>query len=328
MAYRWGDKDYYRVTGVISGRECEAVAWNIKAGTKKSLVANAITLPGSLMHWKIEKFLREVKGYGPPEPLVWGSGAEDILKRWQENDQMQERLVMPANEGFEGFLQFYRSLEFNNGEERVSGIDPILIEQTMFVDNFMGTGLAVAGTADLIGRVWLKGVVEGDGYFHECKHVQPHDPLCNCSSQWVATLMDWKYSIKKQASHPEQLSTYHHMAEVTGQFEIVTEGGKYPINAEVWSGLFKKPNHAVGYSLYKYEVNINPFLDALNILQCPEFRSLNHRNYTYGLKGRCMFCQYQNNCPDRAGFESDGLVIVESTPEGKPMTMYEVEFDE
>lgn len=327
MAYRLKGKDYYRVTGVISGRECEAVAWNIKHGTKKSLVANAITLPGSLVHWKIEKFLREVKGYGPPEPLVWGTGGEIIIKRWQDDDEIQERLIMPANIGFEGFMQFYRAHEFNDGDVRRSGIDPILIEQSLFVDDFMGTGISVAGTADLIARVWLKGQVEEDGYFHECKHLQPHDPLCKCTGQWVVTLMDWKFSIKKQASHPEQLSTYHHMAEVTGQFDIAGENGKYPVNGEVWSCLFKKPNHAIGYTLHKYEVNVKPFLDALEVLKQPKFRSLNHRNYTYGLKGRCMFCQYQNSCPDRAGFESDGIVHVEMK-DGKPTVVYEAKKDE
>lgn len=311
MAYRRGGKDYYRVTGVIGGKECEAIAYNIKHGVSKDLVANAITLPGSLGHWKIEKFLREVKDYGPPEPLMWGKGAEDIIKLWQDENVLQERLIMPANECFEGFMQFYRAHEFHNGDERVSGIDPILIEQTMFVEDFMGTGIAVAGTADLIARVWLKGQVEEDGYFHECKHIQPHDPLCICTGQWVVTLMDWKYSIKKQSSHPEQLSTYHHMAEVTGQFDIVSENDKYAVNAEVWSVLFKKPNHAIGYALHKYIVDIKPFLDSLEILKCPKFTTLNHRNYSYGLKGRCMFCQYQNHCPDRAGFESDGIVHVD-----------------
>lgn len=319
MAYRLNGKDYYRVTGVISGRECEAVAWNIRHGTQEGLVANAVTLPGSLMHWKVEKFLREAKGLGPPEPLTWGAGADEIIQRWQENDEIQERLIMPANEGFEGFLQFYRSMEFHDGEQRRSGIDPILIEQTMFVDDFMGTGMAVAGTADLIARVWLRGTVEEDGYFHECTHLQnTHDPLCQCNNQWVVTLMDWKYSIKKQKSHPEQLSTYHHMAEVTGQFEIASENGRFPVNHQVWSGLFKQPNHAIGYALHKYNTDVRPFLDSLEILQRPKFRSLNHRNYSYGLKGRCMFCQYQNNCPDRAGFQSDGIVHVEVREGEKP----------
>ncbi|MBD3405076.1 MAG: hypothetical protein GF411_02935 [Candidatus Lokiarchaeota archaeon] len=311
MAYRRDGKDYYRVTGVIGGRECEAVAWNIRHGTEKSLVGNAITLPGSLVHWKIEKFLCEAKGYALPPPINWGPSAEKIIKRWEEAGQIQERLIMPANEGFEGFLQFYRSLYYFNDEERVPGLDPILIEQTMFVDDFMGTGMAVAGTADLIGRVWLKGQVADDGYFHECAHHVPNDPLCECKSQWVVTLMDWKYSIRKQASHPEQLSTYHHMAEVTGNFDKASENGKYPINHECWSGLFKRPNNEIGYELYKYPVDTSAFLEALDILKEPKFRTLNHRNFRLGLKGRCMFCAYQNNCPDRVVYDHDGIVHVD-----------------
>jgi len=318
MAYRRGGKDYYRVTGVLSGRECQAIAYNIKHGVGKDLIANAITLPGSLTHWKIEKFLCEVKGYAPPPPISWGSGAEGIIKRWQENDEIQERLIMPANEGFEGFMQFYRSLEFFDGEERRSGLDPILIEQTMFVDDFMGTGMAVAGTADLIARVWLKGQVEKDGYFHECKHIQPNDPLCTCTNQWVVTLMDWKYSIKKQGSHPEQLSTYYHMAKVTGKFDIASENGKYPINAEVWSGLFKKPAHAIGYQLLKYKVDVAPFLNALEILENPKFTSLNSRNYSTGLSGRCMFCAYQNHCPEHEVHDSDQIVYVDLEEDKRP----------
>ncbi|RLI54363.1 MAG: hypothetical protein DRP09_13265 [Candidatus Thorarchaeota archaeon] len=312
MAYERDGKSYYRVTGVLSGLECEAVAWNIRNKTSTNLVANAVTLPGSLMHWKIEKFLSEVKGYEPPPPIEWGHGSEKIIKRWNDEGTIQERLVMPANEGFEGFLQFFRSFEYNDGERRHNGIDPIFIEKTMFVDDFMGTGMAVAGTVDLIARVRLKGKVEEDGLFHECKHIQPHDPLCDCKYHWVVTIMDWKYSIRKQASHPEQLSTYRYMAEVTGVLNDATEYGRYPLNHENWSVLFKKPNHGIGYELFKYQYNINPFLEALDILKNPRFTTLNHRNYTKNLKGRCMFCQYQNHCPDRAGFDSDGVVHVDS----------------
>ncbi len=311
--YRFNDKDYFRVTGVVSSKECEQVGHNIKNKVSKDLVTNAVTIPGSLMHWKNEKFLCEYKEYAPPSPIRWSKGANKILKSWEEAGEIQERLVMPANQGFEGFLQFWNKhhYEDENGV-RISGIDPIMIEKSMFVENFANTGFAVAGTCDLIARVRLKGKIEEDGYFHECKHHRPHDPLCECSIQWVVTLMDWKYSIQKQPSHPEQLAAYHHMGGVTGAFDIVSENGRFPINHENWSCLFKKPNNVVGFTIHKYpQAKYLPaFLLALEIMRDPKPRSLNHRNYTYGLKGRCMFCAYQNNCRDRETSNEDQTVYV------------------
>lgn len=312
--YRYEEQDYFRVTAVLSSKECEAVGYNVVHKVGTDLVTNAVTIPGILMHWKNEKFLREVKERAPPEPIRWNKGSLEILEGWEQNSELQERLVMPADEGFQGFLQFYRDPKFSyiddNGE-RKSGINPILIEHNMFVENFSGTGFRIAGTADLIARVWLKGNIEADGYFHTCKHFSGDDPLCTCNQQWVVTLMDWKYSIMKQASHDEQLSAYHYMARVTGALDIASENGKYPINYENWSLLFKKPNHQIGYTLNSYPQDLSGFLSALEIMQDPRFRSLNHRNFTYGLKGRCMFCAYQNNCPDRRKIDEDQTVYVE-----------------
>lgn len=310
--YRYDGDDYFRVTTIPSTKECEAVGYNVKHKVSTDLVKNAVTLPGTLMHWKNEKFLREVKGRAPPQTIRWDKGSLKILDEWEQNSVLQERLIMPANEGFEGFMQFYRSLEYvdDNGE-RKSGLDPILIEHNMFVENFANTGFRVAGTADLIARVWLKGKIEVDGYFHGCKHFSGDDPLCTCKSQWVVTLMDWKYSIMKQASHAEQLSAYHYMAVVTGAFDIASENGQFPTNYENWSCLFKKPNHQIGYALNSYPQDLSGFLSGLEIMRDPKFRSLNHRNFTYGLKGRCMFCAYQNNCPDRYSIDEDQTVHVE-----------------
>lgn len=308
MSYRKDGKDYYRVTGVIGVKECEATGYNIVHRVKKDLVANAIALPGSLGHWKIEKFLCEVKEYAPPDPITWGSGAEQIIQRWFESGVLQERLTMPSDDCFEGFMCFYNDHFHHTGTELIPSIDPILIERTMFVEDFMGTGMSVAGTADLIARVWLKGNISEDGYFHECNHGE----CTECTSQWVVTLMDWKYSIRKQSSHPIQLSTYHHMAKITGAFDIASENGSYPINAENWSVLLKKPNNAIGYTRNKYSVDLTDFLDALKIMKAPQFRTFNHRTRRFGLKGRCMFCQYQNHCPDRVNYSSDGVVHVTS----------------
>jgi hypothetical protein len=266
------------------------------------------------MHWKIEKFLREVKGRAPPQPIRWNKGSLQILEEWENNSELQERLIMPADEGFQGFLQFFRDPErsyIDGNDERQPGVDPILIEHNMFVENFANTGYRVAGTADLIARVWLKGKMEADGYFHGCKHFSGDDPLCTCKQQWVVTLMDWKYSIMKQASHSEQLSAYHYMAGVTGGFDIASENGRFPLNYENWSCLFKKPNHVIGHALNTCPQDLTPFLSALEIMQDPKPRSLNHRNFTYGLKGRCMFCAYQNNCPDRRSTSEDQTVYVE-----------------
>ena len=312
--YRYNEEDYFRVTAVLSAKECEAVGYNVKNKVSDNLVTNAVTIPGTLMHWKIEKFLFEVKGRGPPEPIRWSKGALEILEEWERNNVLHERLIMPADEGFQGFLQFYRNPEFSYIDDsgvRQPGIDPILIEHNMFVENFSGTGFRVAGTGDLIARVWLKGKMEHDGYFHSCKHFKGDDPLCTCTHQWVVTVMDWKYSVMRQASHNEQLSAYHYMARVTGAFDMATENGKYPINYENWSGLFKKPNHVIGYEVNKYPQDLAHFLSALEIMRDPKPRTLNHRNETYGLKGRCMFCAYQNNCPDRRSTSMDQTVYVE-----------------
>lgn len=322
--YKINNREFYRVTSILGGLECEAVAWNVRYGKGEELLANSVTLPGSLMHWKIEKFMREKAGLGPPEPLTWGPGTEDIYRKWCEEGVEQERLIMPANEGFDGFLQFFKSMEWVDEDGvRHDGIIPVLIEQTMFVDDFHGTGIPVAGTADLIARVRLKGKVGEDGYFHECTHIQPFDPLCDCTYQWVVTVMDWKYSVNKQSSHAEQLSAYHYMAKVTGQFDIATENGKYPINFENWSVLFKRPNHAVGYTLYKYPYDIKPFLYALEILKHPRFISLSHRNFKTGLHGRCMFCPYANNCPERVVYSSDEVVDLDA----KRGLMLEAKYD-
>ncbi len=309
--YRYRNRDYFRTTGVLSSKECQAVGYNIKNKVKKDLVTNAITIPGTLMHWKNEKFLREVKDLAPPEPTHWSKGAQEILDQWTKDGEIQERLIMPANQGFDGFMMFWKKYHHINEEGiEVPSIDPVLIEHTMYVDNFANTGMAVAGTADLIARVWLKGEIEEDGYFHECKHHIPYDPLCKCTHMWVVTLMDWKFSIRKQPSHPEQLSAYHYKAMVTGAFDIVSEDGKFPINHENWSLLFKRPNNVVGFTLNRYSQDIKPFLSALKIMEDPKFTSLNSRNYTFGLKGRCLFCSYQNNCPDRRTNDQDQTVYV------------------
>lgn len=311
MSYEIDGKKYYRVTSVISGKECEAIAYNIRHEVSKDIVINAVTLPGTLMHYKNERYLREMKGLGPPEDLVWNDGENKILDLWEKNDQIEERLYMPANEGFEGFLQFIHSLEYaSSSGERIPGIDPVFIEKRLHTDDFAGSGMSVAGTVDLIARVWLKGTVN-QNYFYECKHHRENDPNCQCGWMWVVTVMDWKYSIKKQASHREQMSAYHYMALKSGVVDIATENGRFPINHENWSILFKQPGHKIGYTIFKYEQDISGFLEACKILKSPKFRSLNHRNFTYGLKGRCMFCAYQNACPDRQTVTESQIVVEE-----------------
>ena len=309
-------KLFYRTTEVTSAPDCEARSYNVVHNVEKSLITNAVTMPGTAMHWRIEKFLRKEKGYAPPSPIVWSEGDKTIQERWYNEGVIRERLTIPVQEGFEGFMQFYRSLEFVDDDgERQSGLDPIFLERRLWTEDFEGTGLAIAGTVDLIARVWLKGTIEHDGYFHECKHIGQY-ASCQCEYQWTVTVADWKYSIQKQASHPEQMSSYHWKAandgvpdkRIPSTFDLATNNGEFPINYENWSVLLKKPNNRIGYTLHKYPQDTTAFLRACKIIMNPKFRTLSHRTMSYGLKGVCMFCQYPNNCPDRATTTESTLV--------------------
>jgi len=313
-------KLFFRVTEVASAPDCEARAYNVVHRVEKDLITNAITMPGIAMHWRIEKFLSKEKGYVPPPAIEWSDGDKEIQERWHNDGSLRERLTMPVQEGFEGFMQFYRSLEFINEKgERQSGIDPVFLERRLWTEDFAGTGLAIAGTVDLIARIWLKGDIEDDGYFHECKHLKPYDTMCKCKHQWVVTVADWKYSVQKQKSHPEQMSAYHWNGMNDGDlekgvpstFDMATDNGKFPINYENWSVLLKRPSNHIGFTIHKYPQDITAFLKACEIIKNPKFTSFSHRTSSYGLKMICTFCQYHGkHCPDGAVVSGDPTVHI------------------
>ena len=234
--YRKG-KNYYRVTEVLSALECENIAYQAKHGDpKRPRESHAVVIPGTFLHYRIERYLCEQADLAPPSVPVLNDGLKKIMEGWRENDSIDEKLHIPVKEGLLNFQHFWNAYD----------ITPIAIEQRLFYEfDYQGKNYDLGGTVDLVGRVRLKGIVivdtgSGKQTFDRCKHTDP-DPLCQCDWHDVITMMDWKFSLRPHKNHSIQLSTYMWMADKLGLVKEWSMDYKYPINNEIWSVLLKFP---------------------------------------------------------------------------------------
>ena len=315
MPYWHAGEKWFRVTEVTGVLDCQNVGYQIVHGDpKRARMANGVTLPGTFTHYKIAKHMAEETGSDlQPVPQL-NEGTRKIIEAWRKQGIIQEELYDKANSGFANFLKFWAAYT----------ITPVEIEKTMFwTVNIDGKEFRLGGTADLIGRVKMKGTTEFINindkqvlFFKECNHVQP-DPMCQCELHDVVTIMDWKYSVNPQIpGHPMQLSTYWQGAYKLGILDRISHNGKFPLNYHTWSVLLRSKRksdgtYEVDFRLHKYPYNeLGDFFTGCRIMQDPKPITLTYRTGNMGVKFRCTFCAEPLNCPLNGVWFPDSAINV------------------
>lgn len=288
--YTEDGKEYRRVSEWLSARTCEYKEWLHQNGDPtRPQETHAVVIPGTFGHDRIAKWICHTHDMEPPDPLKMNDGFRSIIRKWRKDGVIKQKLYDPVQDCFENFKQFWNAYE----------IEPVFVEKSMFYEfEYNGKTRRLAGTADLIARVKLKGTVDEDNMFHECNHVDT-DPMCECEWHWVVTYIDWKYSKTPRNDHKVQLSVYHLMGDETGITRIASQNGKYPVNAENWSVLLKSSfKHDKGYQHYRYEQDTGVFFEAAPILDDPQPITLNHKTGNIGVGMKCSFCADRLSCQD------------------------------
>ena len=296
-----------RVSEVLNAPDCETTAYLLKKGDpKRPREANAVTIPGSTLHYRIAAYISRTKGFPPPPVFRPNPGEKAIIDNWRELGILESELTVPVNEAFQNFLKFWSDHE----------IDPIAVEQYLEHDfEYKGKKRKLSGTVDLVARVKLFGIVDENNMFRQCIHVSP-DPRCQCSQHLVVTILDWKNSKTKQKNNQMQLTVYGWMGTENGKMKIWTENGKYPINAVHWSLLLKTRLGIRDYNLIRYERDFKDFFRGYNILDDPRPVPRNHRTGNVGISMRCSFCSDRPSCPTigryvpKSDSEIAGLVVI------------------
>ena len=192
---------------------------------------------------------------------------------------------------------------------------PLMIERRMFSRELYKVG----GTVDLVALAEVKGYqitatpdkkhLPSKTYFKKCDHKKP----CKCYKQRVIIVCDWKSSTKKQDGHRIQMSIYFCMLEELGVFDKLRKKG-YDIGWETWSLLLGKreikPKARIKtpYRLHLYDPTVDDFLGRWDVYKKARYMSINVKGKT-GIKGRCMFCAYLPNCPDRIMWDINGNIL-------------------
>ena len=306
-----------RVTEVIGSGECEATAYiekdeKLRKGVRTS---HMVTLPGTMLHAKIEQELKEEVGMKVPKLPLKGLDGKLLTQLRLQHQKMRKKdpkcqttyddIMNKVHDCYANYLAFRIDHPFT----------PLLIERRMFSRKFYKVG----GTVDMVALTEIKGyqiIATPDAkhlpkkqYFKMCDHTTP----CKCFKQKVVIVCDWKSSVTKQEGHRLQMSIYFCMLEELGVFDKFRQKG-YDIGWETWSLLLGKreikPKARIKtpYRLHWYDPTVDDFLVSWDVYNNARYMSINLKGKT-GIKGRCMFCAYLPNCPDRIMWDIEGNVL-------------------
>lgn len=318
MPYNVDGKIYTRITELTSYVECEALSYIDKTKPfNRPTKANAVTLAGTLVHHKIAQ--SEMKKMKRPYKSIELEFNDQERFMFQEMilDHKEQRQIQQDNpERFKDMHPDYLKTKYEKIMEDViilynnykvflndNVYKPVYIEEKKFYEP-----LLIAGTVDLVATFQLTGYVRKiniHSYFDVGeKEYFVEDP--NGEPMMVATLLDWKSSKSKQKGHALQLSAYHLMWELLGEFDRLRTNG-HIINAQSYSVLLGKrkkiPQYVINqglptqYQLFKYDMDSSPFLQCLEIRKSPRPIAMDVEG-GIGIKGRCMFCNQIVYCPD------------------------------
>lgn len=290
MPYYRDGKKSYRVSEPLSSLECENIGFQVVRGDpKRPRVANAVTIPGTFGHYRIAREIADIQGLERPKRPQQNDGVKKIIKDWRAQGSIKEMLYDHVQSMLRNWKKFWNDYE----------ITPLRVEETMFWEVLIdGKTFPLAGTVDLIARVKLKGTVDDEAFFHRCMH-GVGDPLCVCEEMEAVTMMDWKYSVAPQDSHPMQMAAYRIGSRRSGLDKITSHNFTYPMNYHNWSLLFRTPmNKPPDYKLKEYPYDmIGNFFLGCRLLLNPKPIPRTFRTGSLTVKFFCTFCAEKLNCP-------------------------------
>jgi hypothetical protein len=316
MPYTKDGKKYDRITEVVSGLECEAIAYiNETEPINRAQKSNTSSLQGTLAHNKIAK--NELGLLSKPyKRLLLELDTKDrhLLNKLVKNHRSQKKI--------ESLKDYNRSHTPTKYERMNAFIEAAYMNYISFLADYPHEVILVeekrwwdkrriAGTIDLIMKTSMNGYLKTMTLHPELgpkEYFIPDHKHPDAVPHQVVTLLDWKTSKLKQEGHRVQLSGYHFMWEELGELDRFRKKG-WKINSESWSVLlgertYPKSSRAQQdwrpYQLLKYSVESSDFLLALRIRENPRPLTVNAKSGKDGLKPRCMVCSDIMYCPDNA----------------------------
>jgi hypothetical protein len=261
------DVAYDRVTEVLSAHPksgCEKAAYMVKTGKEAQI--HIKTLAGTIVHWKIEKYLAEKYDLNPPPPLEeeltkkqWEVYQEEIMKedyvvngRTIKNQRIIP-YIMDAYANFEKFMDSKDSI-WNRYKMK-----PLYLERRVWCEEHK-----YGGTVDCIAIAIINGVEQ-------------------------IVMVDWKSGKTTLDEHHWQLAAYHHALKEMIDKGLVVLPMDIPLSNKVWCVKFGGRTWQA--SMYNAEQKgaLKEFFRAKEIFDTVT-------NTPRGWCIRCMFCPFRWGC--------------------------------
>ncbi|MHA1304844.1 MAG: PD-(D/E)XK nuclease family protein, partial [Candidatus Heimdallarchaeaceae archaeon] len=263
MPYRYEEngKTYFikRTTEIASSYECEMYAFlenkfrkEVKKahinksteGLSQHLRFNVAALRGTIFHYKVENYLREIIGQHKSS-LKLDTAQQKLFKKLMRNKERYKYFVEEIDNAFENFMQFY--VDYKNK------FIPLYLERKVVVIKRKENGEidennSVAGTIDCIAK-W------------------------KTARGWRTVIVDWKSSKRPLMSHSIQLSGYYWMLTNHQFYQELAEIGLF--NEAPYYHKEGKPQvicvifGGKRYEIKRYNVDIGRWLKAWKIHNNP-----------------------------------------------------------
>jgi len=273
-------KVYARMTEVLATSECQERAYHTKnlikdlESGKKTTAPNVITfatIKGTLVHHKIENYMRELVDLPPIEFQPRGT-EEAILFNIESNAELSRELDLLVDSGFTSFLEFWDQYE-----------PEILAIEQQFVSDI--NGVPMKGTVDAI-LLFRRGDLD------ELKGAKTGDP-----EDKVIMITDWKSGSRHMPTHRTQISGYYNMASKSVLSDFQDKWDYYrvdgiPIGADVYFGGKK-------FNFKLFDISESLFFHVVELYKKAEKVPLNvligggriGLNLQY-----CLYCPFKEPC--------------------------------
>lgn len=258
------DIPYARVTSILSAHPdtgCEKAAYMAKNEVTPQY--HTLTLAGTLVHWKIEKYLAKIYGFAPPPPFE-ETLEIDQLKLYREEIQKEDIVVSGRKIKRQRFLtkvddvynNFLKMIEDPNSFWNKYNVTPLYLERIV-----SSTRHRYAGTIDMIAKATIK------------------------SKEYII-IVDWKSGKTKIKDHAIQLTAYYlALVEMIEQGRII---------------LPDLPPYSRGFCVRLGAPEVDEYLLTGKGNRKEFFRAKEvYDTVTNNAKGwhiRCMFCGYGYLC--------------------------------
>jgi len=249
----------------------------------KKIRNNLKAIAGTIIHGKIENFLRQQIGL-QTEQVVLSPEDRKLLSRLMNNKQRFSIFINEIERVYNNFVSFWRDYK---GKIKIIAIEKKLRHIVRKDDGTIDELNSFSGTIDLL-------------------------TLFKTPVGWKILIIDWKSSVSSLPNHYIQLCGYFHLLTSSEYFKKLSamlknipyyfHSGK-PYTMCVLLGGAK-------YQVKWYAIKVEDFKRAQKKFRDPQPLTINHLTRNVGMQKFCMVCSYVYEC-EEFGFYSPSYPEIE-----------------